>query len=259
MENQKLLFEHCNAGKRKYYATNNYDSITIESTMSEDYRTIKVHSFRKYKIVIGFYRYKTEEQLEEEDAISNIAFVPEHEKINFGHVVLYKVSSYNILEYMSDEDVNIHFKHGRPYNIDILSLEEINVIPTAITKSNEKKIFFVKVITTNQQEYAAVFMDDLKYSEELVRLNKKEKIVTNFVVHDVQRRKIIIDNVEMYVTREKKGHFVSFFLHKLPDKTLIGFNISFNNFEIISYFAIKIENLKKIVRDYKKIQKLIIS
>lgn len=176
MEPQKLLFEHCNAGKRKYYTTNDHRSVIIESTMSSNCRSVKIHSSRKHKIVIGFYRYKSEEQLEEEDAISNIAFVPEHEKINFGHVVLYKVSSYNILEFMSDEDVNIHFKHGRPYNIDILLLEEANVIPTSITKSNEKKIFFVKVITMNQREYGAVFMNDLKYSEELVRLNKKEKL-----------------------------------------------------------------------------------
>lgn len=63
----------------------------------------------------------------------------------------------------------------------------------------------------------------------------------------------------MYVTREKGGFFVSFFLRKLPGKTLVGFNIPFNNFEIISHFAIKIENLKKIVRDHKKVQKLIIS
>uniref|UniRef100_A0A6C0C8H6 Uncharacterized protein n=1 Tax=viral metagenome TaxID=1070528 RepID=A0A6C0C8H6_9ZZZZ len=258
MIKQEFLFEHCNADKKTYVTTNNQNKIEIESFMTNDHRYLKLHTPGKYKLIIGFFKYKTEEQLIESDMIANVSFVPDKEKLEVGRVILYKVSHYCILEYIFEPDINIRidFKNGKPLHIDILVLEEIINMPLVLTKKEEKRIFFVKIVTIHKIEYGGLFIDDKIYMREQAKLYKKEKIVSNFVIYGAMRRAIAVDKDNMYITRERNDSFISVLLNKKNDTMFISFELQYNTFQIISHFASN--DLKKLVADHKKISKLII-
>lgn len=258
MKRQQFLFEHCDTHKKTYLTTNDECDVEIESLTVGNYRRLKLYTPKKYKLVIGFFRYKTEEQLNMEDMIDNVKYVPEEEKIERGRVVLYKVSNYNVLEYIFEQDasIDICLKNGKPLHIDILALEEIIDLPLVLTKKEEKKIFFVKIITVRKIEYGGLFIDDKIYLDRLSKFDKKEKVVSRCVIYNAVRRPIMIDKDNMYITKEKNNSFISILLNKKNDDTFIGFVLQYNELQIINHFEFK--DLKKIVPNHKKILKFVV-
>lgn len=244
--------------------------VIFEHFADEGSWNIKNKTCGKFKLIIGYYYYKIEKELDKDDGIGDISYVPKSEKIKYKGEIYYKTSNYKIDVHIiitrgQEFDVNWGHSEGAPINIDVLELVEIKVDPIAktIKKPMEKNILYVKHIDKSIDKVShSIFIDKTILKNELE--GDKNKVANKDPDHKIIKnplnKLIDINGKKIFITREIDTSFVLIEIKNF-DKYIFVENLKINKFveyrkmnNIIKY---RPKEFKKRVPEYKKVLKLI--
>ena len=246
----------------KNYRTTNGTNINVkfEQYSNEGGRGIRMKTCGKFKLVMGYYYYKLEEDLND-DEIDDVSYIPESEKINYKGVIFYKVSNYKInvqIIKSRGHDFGIGSEEQIVFDIDILELIEIKIDPIAnIIKENmEKNILYVKKLDT-----LPVIFDNEDTLKNKLGKDWNNKILLNQdpnykIIKNPLNKLIEINQKKIFITREIDKSFVLVEIKKIG-KYIYVYNLNINEFKGHDTIKYRLNEFKKCVPKYKKIMRLI--
>lgn len=223
---------------------------------------------------MGHHYYKEAANLDPEDGIDDVSYVPEDQTIIENDRTLYRVSCYQIRTIIFKSRGASHTIHGDdtigdPGDFDILELSEITIDPGAsiITKEMESTILYVQLTTVmpnripKKDYYEGIFTDENIFNRELELFAKKNKshgetIFRHDIINSPLRETIAVGKKKLFITREIDQAFISILLDETTSECVVCSNLQLNRFDNDDHIRYNYNDFKKRIPESAKIIKI---
>ena len=219
---QNILTINCGKGYFDY-KTRDGKNVKLKSTSNKSY-DIYSGTVGRFKIVLGFYYYKREEDLNLIDNIENKFYVPASEKIVLFGEIFYKVSGYKIIErvFKCNGDgfsIKQNESCGFILDLDILDLYE-HVNPKTSLFDIKSLIYFSVLVKKESvcKRYYGFFTNE-KLMNEMAQIkradNENESFRLLYIIVQFPCKYIEIGEERLFITQEIDKTFVLIHIDKI--------------------------------------------